>query len=1551
MEVPPCLHPDDETLKSYGLGKLVDEQASTINDHLESCSDCRERVSGLTSDSFLGRFREGHQPSTRSILGGSQVDGTLSFMQPKVPSVAPSTDTLPPGLANHPDYEIKRELGRGGMGVVYLAHNTMMGRDEVLKVMGRNIIERPGVLERFQREIRAVAKLKHPNIVAAYHAFRIEGGLVFSMEYVEGLDLSRLVKAKGPLTVAQATYFVHQAALGLQHAHQKGLIHRDIKPHNLMLTHDGKARLVKVLDFGLAKATREEKIDASLTSEGQALGTPDYIAPEQIVNALDVDIRADLYSLGGTLFYLLTGRPPFLCTSLYDMYQAHMSRDAEPLNLIRPEVPAELAALVAKMMAKEPKRRFQTPAEVAEALKPFFSKAKAPSPVPKPEANRALRSIAPAPSAELAQKSTLLDAPIPNVPPPKALVKDDWRESLVVDLSSPSPRPQATLNSAGGRPPRMPKSVIVAASFFGLVALALGIIITIKINHKDGSETKVEFELPGKSLAKNSTNLAKTTPEPIRDRFVPLFNGKNLEGWTQLLSNGSEWKVVEGGLLEGRGNGNGKWAVLVSKREDFANFRLRAKFRYTRGDFGVIEFRRVMKETNSFAYHVAAGRMAGIRSVSTGSLSWASGYQYGKSFDWKLKTEVSDFKPYTWYTLEISAIGNRITTSVNGQKLVEYLDGQERYRRGAIALVSNGVSTMQFQEVLIETLPDDDTTPVKLRTAPESAEVKPAPPVALSDLDRVATGKWVRLVDSETVLTDPVRTKLQDGILEMNASDMDFLKINARDVVIRSKVRKVTGQHVKLLVRSVGVTGIGAWFNGTADGGDLFGISRAVDDKTKSLTTSHIGRKIEPDQFVEMALAAIGDTVMLFVDGTKVLTVKDDEVQKGSVRIRAFRGRSLFKDVECQILDPETKKLAGSSPANDQGSMMAPPLKPKGAKAVDLTTTLNKQIPMKYHDGIKLGPFLTEIKKASRGPDDLGVQIQVDPFGLQDADKSLDSTVHINVSGLPLHQTLRVALEELSLDYRAVDGLLLISSKEGFKEGGTGKVEVRSDRTPESRAVLAALETSIPMRYPPETSLQTVIDDIEKEIKMPGGSPLPIHVDRNGLHEAEKTMDSKITLDLEGIPLKVTLHWVLHQIGMDYFVKDGLLTITDWGSIPKELEAQKVTDAPQSLGQAPAPVAMPPVLPAVVESGTWRVEGTDLVQSGGAGTILIGDKGLSSFDLKFEGQVESGEEGFVALFHHANGQNLRFFHVGEVRGTRVDLGSILKGKEIPGKSRQMPIAKGKWYEVLLKVRGPKASYYIDGKELYNDESPQLSVGKIGLATWAANARYRNIVITTPEGKLVWSGLPDLGRQSEKVVGDPTTSTNKPVAPVAISDLDRVAIGKWVRLEPSVMDLLDDKNAKYVDGTLELNNTHLDFHEINARDIIVRARVRKVSGQNLGMNVRQNGLAACGAWFNGAADGGNYYGIGIHLPPWQPLGTGHFGLKVLPEQFVDMAYAAIGDTVTLYVDGKKALTAKNNDVVRGHIRFGALRGKSLFRQIQYQILDPVPASEGKRAKSR
>jgi hypothetical protein len=192
MDALQALHPTDQTLSSYGLGQLDDATAESVNQHLESCPDCRRRVAEVSSDSFLGRLRDaqalGRLDSPVPI--GPSTAGLSMAAGPNTPA-PPLAGMMPAGLADHPDYEILRELGRGGMGVVYLAHNTLMGRPEVLKVVGSHLITRPGVVDRFRREIHSAAKLHHTNIVTAYSALRLGESLVLAMEYVEGLTWAR----------------------------------------------------------------------------------------------------------------------------------------------------------------------------------------------------------------------------------------------------------------------------------------------------------------------------------------------------------------------------------------------------------------------------------------------------------------------------------------------------------------------------------------------------------------------------------------------------------------------------------------------------------------------------------------------------------------------------------------------------------------------------------------------------------------------------------------------------------------------------------------------------------------------------------------------------------------------------------------------------------------------------------------------------------------------------------------------------------------------------------------------------------------------------------------------------------------------------------------------------------------------------------------------------------------------------------------------------------------------------------------------------------------
>jgi serine/threonine protein kinase len=359
MTAPFAKCPSEKVLTDFGQGRLDGIAAETIGAHLETCADCRRVLAGLSGNSIGESVSDarGETPSIDAQRDEHAIEANLGS---------------PPELTSHPDYKLVKELGRGGMGVVYLASNLTMGRFEVLKVINKALLDKAGALERFQQEIRSAARLNHQNIVIAYSAPRCGDLLVLAMEYVKGHDLSQTVQRHGPLPVANAASYGYQAALGLQHAHENKMVHRDINPRNLMLAQVRKKHIIKILDFGLAKMTSEKDVDGELTKSGQMFGTPDFIAPEQILDAQAADIRADIYSLGCTLYFLLTGKPPFVRSSLFEKLQAHRSVEAEALNLVRPEVPPELAALVARMMAKHPDDRYQTPIEVAKALGPFF---------------------------------------------------------------------------------------------------------------------------------------------------------------------------------------------------------------------------------------------------------------------------------------------------------------------------------------------------------------------------------------------------------------------------------------------------------------------------------------------------------------------------------------------------------------------------------------------------------------------------------------------------------------------------------------------------------------------------------------------------------------------------------------------------------------------------------------------------------------------------------------------------------------------------------------------------------------------------------------------------------------------------------------------------------------------------------------------------------------------------------------------------------------------------------------------------------------------------
>jgi serine/threonine protein kinase len=274
-------------------------------------------------------------------------------------------------------YKVLKPLGWGGMADVCLCEHLVMRRRVAVKVLPSRSSD-PVALERFRREARAVARLRHPNIVAAYDIDH-DGELHFLvMEYIDGRNLRTFINQRGRIDPLWAAHYIRQAALGLQHAHEAGLVHRDIKPSNLLLDRTGT---VKILDLGLARFFHDESDDLSRLGAPGPVGTSDYMAPEQAVNSHQVDIRADVYGLGATFYFLLAGWSPSRQGTARRKRISHQLDQPSPIREIRPEIPEGLAAVLDRMLAREPGERYQTPAEVAEALAPWTQ-----TPLPAPPA-------------------------------------------------------------------------------------------------------------------------------------------------------------------------------------------------------------------------------------------------------------------------------------------------------------------------------------------------------------------------------------------------------------------------------------------------------------------------------------------------------------------------------------------------------------------------------------------------------------------------------------------------------------------------------------------------------------------------------------------------------------------------------------------------------------------------------------------------------------------------------------------------------------------------------------------------------------------------------------------------------------------------------------------------------------------------------------------------------------------------------------------------------------------------------------------------------------
>jgi tRNA A-37 threonylcarbamoyl transferase component Bud32 len=375
--------PSPVQLEQMLTERLKGPEHESVETHVKICASCQERLRLLVGNPIGGTsqresLREAHplhEPQTplpQLVSAWSLPPAALPADWARVykeePLAQAAIDRPVPGRIGQ--YELLEKLGRGGMGAVYKARHRELDKIVALKVLPAEL-KNELTIARFKNEMRAVGKLEHPNIVGAHDGGQLDNTHFLVMEFVDGIDLARLIERHGSLRLSDACELIRQAAVGLQHAYEHGLVHRDIKPSNLMLARNG---LVKVLDLGLARSLSDAPAVGRLTATGQVLGTADYIAPEQCEAAHTADIRADIYSLGCTLYHLLAATPPFGGAghgSWLQKMEAHVKLPVPPIRQWRLDVPVELVAVLDRMLAKNPADRFTIPAEVAAALQPF----------------------------------------------------------------------------------------------------------------------------------------------------------------------------------------------------------------------------------------------------------------------------------------------------------------------------------------------------------------------------------------------------------------------------------------------------------------------------------------------------------------------------------------------------------------------------------------------------------------------------------------------------------------------------------------------------------------------------------------------------------------------------------------------------------------------------------------------------------------------------------------------------------------------------------------------------------------------------------------------------------------------------------------------------------------------------------------------------------------------------------------------------------------------------------------------------------------------------
>ncbi len=594
--------------------------------------------------------RPSSSPPADATVPPAQTTGAFeaSGSQPSLPTLAPPQG--PGELGRVGNYRVLKVLGKGGMGIVYKAQDVHLGRTLALKMLLPELVTQPEAHERFLREARAQALIEHDHIVPIYQVGENAGVPYLVMPLLKGMALDKYLKRGKPLPLPHVIRIGREVARGLQAAHERGLVHRDIKPGNIWLDASAGGR-ARILDFGLA---RTQKSDNQLTASGAVVGTPSYMPPEQIAGRPEP--RSDLYGLGVVLYRMLAGRLPFEAPDMLALLLAIATEQPPPLRKLAPQIPASLAELVMRLLAKKPEGRPASAREVVDTLR--------------------------AVERELAGHSGPIE--IPQVLDDLEVVEEDEGPLRLLPTSDRPSRPPRRRKARAAPPSLAP--AFLAGGLLATCVVVAGLLTLV---------------LWPRSVTPEPTGPGPAVPRPGGGppvaEWLPLFNGRDLTGWKVFPSGTGQWEIIDGVLTS-----SGPPSHLFTERGDFRDFHVRAEVKINDGGNSGLFFR------GSFIPGLPTGYEAQINAtdrdpVKTGSL-------YPRDGDQKkmpgLVLRQAPHGPDEWFLLEVICRGPKITILVKGKKTVEWTDPKHRHRQGHFAVQQNSPKTVvRFRKIEVQELP------------------------------------------------------------------------------------------------------------------------------------------------------------------------------------------------------------------------------------------------------------------------------------------------------------------------------------------------------------------------------------------------------------------------------------------------------------------------------------------------------------------------------------------------------------------------------------------------------------------------------------------------------------------------------------------------------------------------------------------------------------------------------------------------------------------------------------------------------------------------------